>query len=48
VTCLTDLHSSGGHGVIGSGAFCDQKTSKVLVSHREEFIAGQVGVTGVY
>jgi hypothetical protein len=35
-------------GVNGNGAVCDQKTSKFLVSHQEESMAGHVGVRGVY
>jgi hypothetical protein len=35
------------HSVNGTGAVCAQ-TSKVLVSHREESIAGHLGITGVY
>jgi hypothetical protein len=34
--------------VNSSGEVCDQKISKVFVSHLEESIAGHVGVNGVY
>jgi hypothetical protein len=27
---------------------CDQKTSKFFVSHREESMAGHMGINGVY
>jgi hypothetical protein len=30
------------------GGFCDQKTSIYFVSHREESMAGHVGVNGFY
>jgi hypothetical protein len=34
--------------VNGTGAVCDQETSKFFVSHQEESMAGHVGVKGVY
>jgi hypothetical protein len=34
--------------VNNSGAVCDQKTSKFLVSHREESMARHVGINGIY
>jgi hypothetical protein len=34
--------------VNGSGAVCDQKSSKSFVSHQKESIAGHVGIKGVY
>jgi hypothetical protein len=34
--------------VNGTGAVCDQKTSKFFVSHWEESMAGYVGINGVY
>jgi hypothetical protein len=37
-----------GESVNSTGAACDQKTSKFLVFHQEESMAGHVGVKGVY
>jgi hypothetical protein len=34
--------------LMGAAAVCDQKTSKIFVSHNEEFMAGHVGVKAVY
>jgi hypothetical protein len=34
--------------VNGTGAVCGQKTSKILVSHCEESMAGHMGVNRVY
>jgi hypothetical protein len=31
-----------------AGAACDQKTSKFFISHQKEFMAGHMGVKGVY
>jgi hypothetical protein len=35
-------------GANSTGAVCGQKTSKFFVSHREESIAGHVGIKGIY
>jgi hypothetical protein len=34
--------------VNGAGAICDQKNSKFVISHQQEFMAGHMGVKGVY
>jgi hypothetical protein len=36
------------HCVNGTGAVCDQKTSKFFVSHWKESMARHVGIHGVY
>jgi hypothetical protein len=38
----------GAEGIHWAGAGCDQKNSKFFVSHQKEFMAGHVGVKGVY
>jgi hypothetical protein len=38
----------GCHTVNGTGAVCDQKTSKFFVSHQKESMGGPTGIKGVY